>query len=152
MIRDVHPGSLIQRSKRHRIPDPDPQHNSSIPNTIPQYQEKHVKKAGAYPSLQVSSGRLTGRAVAHGTCSTARKLSFLPSCHYSSVQFWPQWPIRRKARWSVRTPSCPAELEDPAPDTDRFGSASFCRFGIGIGNHGMPIRIQPIPIRSIGIN
>jgi hypothetical protein len=26
MIRVVHPGSRIQGSKRHRIPDPDPQH------------------------------------------------------------------------------------------------------------------------------
>jgi hypothetical protein len=26
MIRDVHPGSRIQGSKRHQIPDPDPQY------------------------------------------------------------------------------------------------------------------------------
>ncbi len=33
MIRVVHPGSRIQGSKRHRIPDPDPQHSNTEDST-----------------------------------------------------------------------------------------------------------------------
>jgi hypothetical protein len=51
MIRVVHPGSRIQGSKRHRIPDPDPQHcftlwqgGSQIVNSqSPTYTFKGVK-------------------------------------------------------------------------------------------------------------
>ncbi len=36
----THPGSRIQGSKRHRIPDPDPQHRLQVPSKMDTYRYK----------------------------------------------------------------------------------------------------------------